>query len=226
MSTHFQNERNYREELVDAHYAPPFLKELFGLQDVTRESTSLWAASAQRIYQNLTEIGLHDPQRHPDSRLLMAYCLYWWQSFCKGYAFKVEIFRDLEQSGLRFQPHDLFDPLARRSPHDLRISGFWGDVKTSTYFLLKVSGEIVSGDFFITRVGLSTYSARTLVVFLQNATWDIIDGETLQCLLSDLGNGLPRPARIPYHGGELVVAEYTDWKAKMRNYQGQRGELP
>jgi len=45
-------------------------------------------------------------------------------------------------------------------------------------------------------------------------------------LLSDLGNVLPRPARIPYHSGELVVAEYPDWKVKMRNYQGQRGELP
>jgi len=77
-------------------------------------------------------------------------------SHSEGYAFEVEIFRDLEQSGLRFQPHDLFDPTARRSPHDLRISGFWGDVKTSAYFLLKVSGEIVSSDFFITRVGLST----------------------------------------------------------------------
>lgn len=214
------------EELVDAHYALPFLKGLFDLQDVARESTALWAASAQRIHQNLTEIGLHDPQRHPESRLLMAYCLYWWQSFCKGYAFEVEIFRDLERSGLRFQPHDLFDPIARRSPHDFRISGLWGDVKTSAYFLLKVSGEAVSSDFFVTRVGLSTRRTRTLVVFLQGAAWDVIDGETLLSLLSDLGNVLPRPARISYHGGELVVAEYTDWKAKMRNYQGQRGELP
>jgi hypothetical protein len=214
------------EELIDAHYATPFLKGLFDLQDVKRESASLGAVSARRIYQDLTERGLHAPERLPESRLLMAYCLYWWQSFCKGYAFEVEIFRDLERSGLRFQPHDLFDPIARRSPHDFRISGFWGDVKTSAYFLLKVSGETVSSDFFVTRVGLSTRRTRTLVVFLQGAAWDVIDGETLLSLLSDLGNVLPRPARISYHGGELVVAEYADWKAKMRNYQSARGELP
>jgi len=214
------------EELVDARYATPFLRGLFSLQDVARESMALWAASARRIYQDLTEIGLHDPERHPQSRLLMAYCLYWWQAFCKGYAFEVEIFRDLEQSGLSFQPHDLFDPAARRSPYDLRISGFCGDVKTSAYFLLKVSGELVSSDFFVTRVGVSVGNNRTLVVFLQGATWDLIDGETLWSLLSDLANVLPRPARISYHGGQLVVAEYADWKARMRNYQKARGEIP
>ena len=79
---------------------------------------------------------------------------------CKGYAFEVEIFRDLERSGLRFQAHDLLDPAARRSPHDLFISDFRGDVKTSVYFLLKASGERVSSDFFITRVWLPSRRVR------------------------------------------------------------------
>ena len=63
-----------------------------------------------------------------------------------------------------------------------QIAGFWGDVKTSVYFLLS--------------------------------------------LLSDLGKVLPRPARISYHGGELVVVEYADWKARVRSYQSRRGEVP
>lgn len=214
-------------ELVDARYATPFIKGLLDLEeDIGQGGIPLWATSARRIYRDLTEIGLHDPEHHPQSRLLMAYCLYWWQSFCKGYAFEVEIFRDLERFGLRFQAHDLLDPDDRRSRHDLLISNFRGDVKTSTYFLLKVSGERVSSDFLITRVWLPDQRARTLVVFLQDVTWEAIDGETLQAVLSDLGEVLPRPACISYHGGELVVADYADWKEKMRDYQRKRGELP
>lgn len=213
------------EELVDARYATPFIKGLFDLEDVESESIPLWAASAGRIYRDLTEIGLHDPERYPESRLLMAYCLYWWQSFCKGYAFEIEIFRDLERSGLRFQAHDLLDPVDRRSSHDVLLSNFRGDVKTSAYFLLKASGERVSGDFFITCVWLPTRRARMLAVFLQDVTWEAINGETLLTLLSDLGEVLPRPARISYHGGELIVADYADWKERMRNYQRKRGEL-
>jgi len=56
--------------------------------------------------------------------------------------------------------------------------------------------------------------------------WEAIDGETLLTLLSDLEEILPQPARISYHGGELVVADYADWKGKMHEYQRKRGELP
>ena len=213
------------EELVDARYATPFIKGLLDLEDVGRGSIPLWAVAARRIYRDLTQMGLHDPERQPGSRLLMAYCLYWWQSFCKGYAFEVEIFRDLERSGLRFQAHDLLDPDDRRSPHDLLISSFRGDVKTSVYFLLKASGERVSSDFFITRVWLPGRRARTLAVFLQDVAWEAIDGQTLLTLLSDLEEVLPQPARIPYHGGHLVVADYADWKERMRDYQRNRKEL-
>lgn len=214
------------DELVDAHYATPFIKALYELDDVSQGSIGLWAAGARQIYQDLTEVGLHDPLHHPNSRLLMAYCLYWWHSFCKGYAFEVEIFRDLEQSGLRFEPHDLLDPAVRRSPHDLLMSGFRGDVKTSTYFLQKASRQAVSSDFFIARVWLPGQRARVLVVFLQDLTWDAIDGETLLARLAELETVLPQPARIAYHGGELIVTEYTHWKDKMREYQMSRGELP
>jgi hypothetical protein len=95
----------------------------------------------------------------------------------------------------------------------------------SVYFLLKASGEAVTNDFFITRVWLPGQRTRTLVVFLQNVTWEEIDGETLQALLSDLETVLPHPARVSYHSGELVVADYDDWKWKMQNYQKRSGEL-
>ena len=214
------------DELVDARYATPFIKALYDLDDIRQGSTALWVVGAQQVYQDLTDAGVHEPAGHPNSRLLMAYCLYWWQSFCKGYAFEVEIFRDLEQSGLRFEPHDLIDPAARRSPYDLVMSNFRGDVKTSTYFLQKASRQTVSSDFFITRVWLPGQRARILVVFLHDLTWDAIDSETLLARLAELETVLPHPARIAYHGGELVVTEYGHWKDKMRQYQISRGELP
>ncbi len=213
------------DELVDGRYATPYIKALLELDDVSQESVRLWAVAARQLYQDLTEVGLHDPVHHPNSRLLMAYCLYWWHSFCKGYAFEVEIFRDLEQSGLRFEPHDLLDPAARRSPYDLLISGFRGDVKTSTYFLQKASRQRVSSDFFITRVWLPGQRARILVVFLQDLMWDAIDGETLVARLAELDAVLPHPTRIAYHGGKLVVIEYAHWKDKMRQYQTNHGEV-
>jgi hypothetical protein len=213
-------------ELVDTRYATTLIKGLLDLEDVEEGSIPLWAAAARRIYQDLTEIGLHVPDRHPESRLLMSYCLYWWQSFCKGYAFEIEVFRDLERSGLHFQAHDLLDPGDRRSAHDLLISGLRGDVKSGVHFLLKASREAVSCDFIITRVWLSGRRARTLVVFLQDMAWERIDGETLLTILSHLGEVLPKPARIAYHNGELVVADYADWKRRMSQYQQLHGGLP
>ena len=38
---------------------------------------------------------------------LLAYCLYWSASFVRGYAFEVEIFRDLEAASIHYTSHDL-----------------------------------------------------------------------------------------------------------------------
>lgn len=214
------------EELVDMRYTTPFIKALYMLDNLNQGSSRLWASGAQQITAHLNNLKLHDPANHPNSRLLLAFCLYWWQSFCKGYSFEVEIFDELKKSGLRFKAHDLLNPGDRVSPYDFLMSGFRGDVKTSTYFLQKVSRQVISNDFFITRVWLPSQRTRILVVFLQELTWDQIDGETLFTQLSNLEAVLPQPARIAYHGGELVVSDYTSWKAKMRQYQISRGELP
>lgn len=80
------------EELVDTRYTTPFIKAIYNLDTSRNSSTRLWAYSAQQITAHLTSIGLHDAINHPTSRLLLAYCLYWWQSFCKGYTFEIEIF--------------------------------------------------------------------------------------------------------------------------------------
>ncbi|NOX60334.1 MAG: hypothetical protein GXP42_00060 [Chloroflexi bacterium] len=215
------------DELVDKRYATLFIRDLLNTEDVIRDSIPLWAYSARRISQEFTNMGLHDPIHRPKSRYLLAYCLYWWHSFCKGYAFEVEIFRDLQKTGLRFEAHDLQDPVARLSPYDLIISGFHCDIKTSTYFLQQIGrSRSVKNDCFITKVWLPDQRARILVVFLTGQMWNAIDGETLLTQLTELPEVLPQTARILHRGDELVVVDYDVWKKKMRKYQLDRGELP
>jgi hypothetical protein len=101
----------------------------------------------------------------------------------------------------------------------LVISGFKGDIKLSTYFLLEALTRELNADFFITRLWRQSQGERTLVVFLQNLTWDQIDGETAAAALNQVDSLLPQPVRIAHRGGELVVIEYRLWKNKMAQFQ-------
>ena len=70
----------------------------------------------------------------PYSILLQGYCLYWWQSFARGYAFEVYIMQDLTADGIQFQMHDVRNWVERYSPADLVVLDLLGDIKTSIYF--------------------------------------------------------------------------------------------
>jgi len=205
--------------LIDSHLTDPFITALYSLDNVEQESVTLWTVGARRVRPLLEMAGLYAAD-NPPTRLLLAYCLYWWHAAAKGYAFEVAIFRDLKQSGVRFTAHDLRLRSERFTPHDLIASGFRGDVKTSTYFL-SLTGGLLRNDFYITRLWLSKAHSRTLVVFLKTLMWDEIDGETLLVALCELESSLPQPARIAHRGGELVVSDYEVWKEKMRAYQSE-----
>ena len=121
--------------LVDKVYATPFLARLQSMSDPQREGTALQAALAHQIVSQLSQSGWFDYQNAPLSVYLRAYCTYWWDSFAKGYLFEVVIYRNLEQAGVRFWAHDMTDSKQRYMPYDLIISGWQGDIRTSTYFL-------------------------------------------------------------------------------------------
>lgn len=206
--------------LIDGRLTDPFITALYRLDDVEQGSVTLWAAGARRVRSLLEIEGLYAAD-DPPTRLLLAYCLYWWHATAKGYAFEVEIFRDLRRSGVSFTAHDLRLRSERFTPYDLIVSGFLGDVKTSTYFL-SLTGGVLRNDFYITRLWLSKVRSRTLVVFLKTLVWNEIDGETLLVALRELESCLPQPARIAHRDGELVVSDYGVWKEKMRAYQSQQ----
>lgn len=205
--------------LIDSRLTDPFITALYSLNDLEQGSATLWAAGARQIKPLLEVVGLYAAD-DPPTRLLLAYCLYWWHATAKGYTFEVEVFRDLRRSGVSFTAHDLRLRSERFAPYDLIVSGFRGDVKTSTYFL-SLTGGVLGNDFYITRLWLSETRSRTLVVFLKLLMWDDIDGETLLVAWRGLESCLPQPVRIAHRGGELVVSDYGAWKEKMRAYQAR-----
>jgi len=140
----------YRQQVED-RYADNFIEQLYLEDLVEEESVHRWAAVARTIEPHLAQVGLSRPDI-PATRLIVAYCLYWWRAFVLGYALEVEIQRDLQVSGIQFETHDLRRREERLSPYDLTVLGFKGDIKTSTYFLQATRTLALPHDFYITRV--------------------------------------------------------------------------
>lgn len=206
----------YRQH-VEEPYADDFIEALYLAECVDAASVSRWATVARDIEPRLAQVGLSRPD-FSATRLIVAYCLYWWRAFTLGYALEIEIQRDLEASGIQFQAHDLRRREERLSPYDLIVLGFKGDIKTSVYFLQAARSRILPHDFYITRIR-GQQRIRTLVVFMQAEMWQTINGETLLVLLEQVADTLPQAARIIHKGVELTVVDYETWKAKVQRRQ-------
>ena len=212
----------YRQHIED-RYADDFIEHLYLDAQVEEEHVSRWAVVARAIDPHLAEAGLVRPDL-PATRLVLAYCLYWWKAFALGYALEVDIQRDLAASGIEFEAHDLRRREDRLSPYDLKVLGFKGDIKTSTYFLQAARTQALSHDFYITRIQ-GRQRSRTLVVFMQPEMWSTIDGDTLLVLLEQVADTLPDSMRIVHRDMELTVVDYEIWKNKVRRCQ-QRPSAP
>jgi hypothetical protein len=208
----------YRQQ-VEEPYAGRFIEALYQAEDVAAESAKRWATIARAIEPHLSQAGWSRLDI-PATRLIVAYCLYWWRAFTVGYALEIEIQRDLKASGIRFQAHGLRQPEERLSPFDLEVLGFKGDIKTSVYFLQAARSQTLLHDFYITRIQ-GQRRTRTLVVFVQADMWEAIDGETVLVLLEEVADTLPQAARIVHQGIELTVIHYETWKARVKHRQEQ-----
>jgi len=209
--------RELYQKHVDSSFADPYIAELLNLHDVAQEHQAVRARFARAIVRRLTETEFRR-QKVRETNLLLAYCLYFWESFAAGYAFEVEIFRDLSESGIRFKAHDIRTRRPRLSPYDLEIMGLRGDVKTSFYFLYVGRGQNLPNDFYITRFYEGSRQ-RTLVVMLQLAAWNQIDGETITSILTEATRHFPQPALIELERGSVVIADYNLWKQKILQRQ-------
>jgi hypothetical protein len=208
----------FYERFVDTPFAERFLVELKQQSDVEAVGGGLTVAFSREIRQILTAKGLREPMTVP-MRLLLAYCLYWWASFAKGYVLEMAVYRDLEQAGIAFQAHDLLSRTERFTPYDLIVSGQEGDIKASTYFLHVVRSFPLRCAFYITRAYDAQRRQWRRVVLLTRAAWDEIDGETVLGTLEHVLTTPPTPVEITISGEALVVIDYDVWKQKIRAHQ-------
>lgn len=217
-----QNFRQVYGELIERPFANQYIQQLLETKNVMAESPALSANFARQIRPILQEAGLWR-REGPSSILLQGYCLYWWQSFSRGYTFELFIMRDLLAGGIEFQMHDIRHPAERYSPADLIVLNLLGDIKTSIYFLQEPTTSKLPNDFYITRL-YEKGRERTLVVFQKPAAWDVIDGgATEPGTLETILELLPTPIEIEQRGIMLIVVEYETWKQMVRQKQSGEG---
>jgi hypothetical protein len=209
--------RTLHLEVVDDAFADDYLRELLALDDVAGESPALWSGYARQIVAECRRRGWREDEL-PGARLLVSYLLYWWGAFARGYAFEVEIFRDLQRSGVQFQAHDLTDRQARYSPGDLIVSGMLGDIKTSVYFVQAAAP--LSRDFYIVRL-FAQGRPYTLAVMLQPEAWEEINGDTVVGTLDAVVTRFPDAVRIDEGGHQLVALDYAEWKRRILRLQSE-----
>ena len=137
-----QTFRHVYGELIERQFANQYIQQLLETKDVMAESPTLAANFARQIRPVLQEAGFLKREISYSS-LLQGYCLYWWQSFSRGYAFEVFIMRDLMVDGIKFQMHDIRSQAERYSPADLVVLKMLGDIKTSVYFLQEPLSKVI-----------------------------------------------------------------------------------
>jgi len=209
------------ETQIEAGFADRYIVDLLALDDVSVQGTELWARYARAIVALWRESGW---QRRlgSEARLLLAYWLFWWEAFATGYAFEVEIFRDLKASNITFIAHDIRSREGRRSLYDLEVLGLRGDIKTSLYFLRIGRSPGVRHDFYISR--FRHQRRKRMVVLMQTAAWKRIDGETERTTWAAIKARLPLVASVLHEEREVILVEYETWKARILRRQQEQKE--
>lgn len=208
------------DELIALPFADQYIEQLLEAGNVTVESPELAARFARQIRPILQDVGLLR-RDVPYGILLQGYCLYWWQSFARGYAFEVYIMRDLTAARIEFQMHDVRNRVERYSSADLVVLGLLGDIKSSIYFL-QWHGQLPN-DFYITRL-YARGRERTLVVFQKPHAWKAVGGGlTVPGTLETILDLLPSPVQIGLRGIMLIVVDYETWKQMVRQKQAGEG---
>ena len=188
--------------------------------DVTTDAPRLQAATARQIVQWMQQQGFYQ-KGQAESRWLLIFCLYWWSAFALGYAFEVEIFRDLQAAGVEFFGHDITNREERLSPFDLTVMGLRGDVKYSTWFLTVENARTEGLDFFITQLYDENGAHWLRVVLLTPVARQLIGGVTVPASSAE-----PLPALPSAIAAQLALVRYDEWKACVRTLQTPKGDNP
>jgi hypothetical protein len=201
----------FYDRFVDQPYADRLLAQLDAATDPMSAAPKLQADTARRIVADFTalpQVRVTDAER----KLLLAFCLYWWSAFVRGYAFEISIFRDLANSGIAFIPHNYRHREERRSFCDFFVGGFAADVKLSTYFLAQARASAARCDIYITRLFDPQQRIWNNIVVLSEQAWRAIDGETTPATLEQVTPLLGEAACLLTDKPRWVVISYERWK--------------
>jgi hypothetical protein len=209
---------NFFDRFIDSIYTDRFIDWVLGSTQIVADSQRLKKKIVEEIRARFVQENWFRRDL-PESRFLVAFCLYWWNAFATGYIFEAEVFGDLRESGVRFHAHDLRKRAERYSFADLTISEMQGDIKSSTYFFATTRTSDLAHDFYITRYYDNVKRQYYWFVILQAEFWNEIDGETQPMVFPNWPADFSRPAIFDFRGSEWVVVSYQIWKAKMLAYQ-------
>ena len=210
-------ERFYYEE-IDIPHAESFLAQLLTCADVERDGARIQADIARAIVERFQNQGFFQPGL-VETYYLLAFCLYRWWNFARGYLFEVSLCRDLEQSNIVFAAHDLSQPGERYSDCDLMVLGLKGDIKRSLYFLDDLARTPLAHDFYLTRLFHPQTRRPLLVAVMTERTWDEINGDTVIIPMEEAASYLPQVVQVDVQGLTLFIADYHLWKEKVRSQQ-------
>ena len=213
-------EQFYNEE-VDIPHAESFLARLITCADVERDGARRQADIARAVVERFQNLGFFNPGM-VESYYLLAFCLYRWWNFARGYIFEVSIFRDLEQSNIVFAAHDLSKRGERYSDCDLIVLGLKGDIKRSLYFLDDLYSTPLAYDFYLTRLFHPQTRQPSLVAVMTERTWGEIDGDTVIVPMEDAAQYLPGVIQTGVQGITLFIADYEFFKDLVRAKQSSR----
>jgi hypothetical protein len=205
------------ESQIELPLADRYIADLLTSTQVATQGITLWAQYARLITAMWQEAGW--PSRlGAESRLLLAYWLYWWESFATGYAFEVTIFRDLQAAKIPFTPHDIRSRDGRRSAYDLEVLGLHGDIKNSLYFLQSGRRVGLRHDFYISRFR-DQASERVIIVLIQPAAWEQINGDAEPTTWAVVKRNMPPVASVQHQGRKVILVDYETWKARVLRRQ-------
>ncbi|MBM3242918.1 hypothetical protein FJZ31_42205 [Candidatus Poribacteria bacterium] len=211
----------FYREVVDNVYASSLIAELLESADPEQEGKRLALICGERIRRDLIERGLN--VRVTEHRLVLAYVLYWWMSFAKGYSLEIAVFLDLRRAGISFESHDLLNPQERFSSYDLTICNRLGDIKASTYFLETARSFPLRMAFYIVRLYRTRVQAWRWAVLLSPDFWREINGEPVHAPLEDALLHFPQPVYFEVKKTPLIAVDYAVWKEKVRAFQARGG---
>lgn len=221
-SDHTHTFTEFYATFVDAVYADEFLEAVWQAEEVEAVGRQRQAEVARTIRQRFQQPGWYQVGDE-NSRVLLAFCLYWWTSFAIGYTFEIEILRDLVQSDIIFRAHDPRQRAERYAPSDIVIGAWTGDVKSSAYFFLTARSASLPHDFYVSRYYDPAARQRRRMVILKRQVWEEINGETTPTTFPNWPDLLLSPLSFAFAGQDLVAVNYEVWKEKVRQYQ-QRGD--